>query len=289
MPYLYLVISILCFSFDGIVGAFYNRKNEGFKNTTPIYNLLISASIFIVWFIALLFNFKYDLGVLIYAVIFGVFYCASTFGLINALKTGPVILTTLLFQLSLIVVSIWGFIFWNSKISLLVIIGLVLTAVALYLCLYNGKKEEKKTITLKWLIYALLGLFGNAGCTIAQRTQQMKFNGEYGEFLMAVATFISLIYFIIAFIVSDRKETKMVFKKSWYFPVIGGVNNFILNLFVLLLATTVLSPSLIYPSLAIVSLIITTLFSMFVFKEKMFWWQWLGVAFGIIATGILSI
>jgi drug/metabolite transporter (DMT)-like permease len=55
------------------------------------------------------------------------------------------------------------------------------------------------------------------------------------------------------------------------------------------LATSELSPSLIYPVVAIGGLMLTTVFSAFVFKEKMHWWQWVGVLIGSVAVGILSI
>ena len=57
----------------------------------------------------------------------------------------------------------------------------------------------------------------------------------------------------------------------------------------IILATSPISPSLIYPSLAIGSLMVNIVFSAFVFKEKMRWWQWVGVGIGALATGILSL
>ena len=53
--------------------------------------------------------------------------------------------------------------------------------------------------------------------------------------------------------------------------------------------TSTLSPSLIYPTLAIASIAITTLFSTLVFKEKIYWWQWVGVFVGTVAVVLLSI
>ena len=88
---------------------------------------------------------------------------------------------------------------------------------------------------------------------------------------------------------SDKSQSKIIIKSSWYYPVATGVLNVMLNFCVILLATTTLSPSLIYPVLAIASLALTTVFSAFVFKEKMRPWQWVGVLIGAIAVAILSI
>ena len=45
----------------------------------------------------------------------------------------------------------------------------------------------------------------------------------------------------------------------------------------------------VYPVLSIGSLMVTTFFSVFIFKEKMRWWQWIGVVVGATAVGLLSI
>ena len=88
---------------------------------------------------------------------------------------------------------------------------------------------------------------------------------------------------------SERSDSKMILKKSWFFPVLAGGLNGILNLLVILLATSTLSPSLIYPVIGVGSLGVTTIFSTVIFKEKMHWWQWVGVAVGAIAVVLLSI
>lgn len=55
------------------------------------------------------------------------------------------------------------------------------------------------------------------------------------------------------------------------------------------MALTALSPSLIYPVLGVGGLAVVTIFSLLVFKEKMRWWQWIGVAVGAVAVLLLSI
>ena len=209
--------------------------------------------------------------------------------IINALKQGSVMLTSLFSQLSLILVSIWGFFFWNAQFTWTVGIGLVLTVIALWLCLYNGSSKETVKINFKWIRYIFMLVIGNAGCSIVQRTQQLNFDGKYGNFLMLVATGISTLVCLVLYLRSDRRDSAVIARSSWYLPVLAGALNALLNLFVILMATSDLSPSLIYPVLAIGSLIIITILSLLVFKEKMRWWQWLGVLLGIAATGILSI
>lgn len=288
MPYLYLLVSVLGVASTNIIAELYNRKNKTEKNNTSIYTLLVHASIFICWLIMFLFDRTYDWAVVPYAILFALFFTVCVVCNVYALKTGPVVLTALMLQLSLVGVTVWGFIFWDTPFTLLTAVGIVLIALSLWLCLYTGKSEEKK-INVKWLILAGLAFVGNAGASITQRTQQIRFNGQYGNFLMAVATGLSVISCAVLYACSEKGDVKKLIKTSWYFPTLGGGANVLLNVCVILLATSTLSPSVIYPVLAVGSLMITTLFSKFVFKEDMRWWQWLGVLVGTVAVAILSV
>ena len=289
MQYFYLISSVFLVASTNIIGTFFNRRNESKKDITPLYNFLLLCAVFSWWTILFLTDRTLDLAVIPYAVGFAVCYTLCNIGLINALKTGSVMLTSLFCQLSLILVSVWGFFFWSEEFTWVTGLGLALTAIALYLCLYTGKSEKGSKLSFKWLFFALLALIGNAGCSIVQRTQQISFDGKYGNFLMFVATGVSAVVFLMTFLRSDKRDAKTVVKTSWYFPVLAGLSNALLNLFVIFMATSTLSPSLIYPTLAVGSLIVVTLFSLFVFKEKMRWWQWIGVVLGVVATGILSL
>ena len=287
MPYLYLISSIFLNASSSIICAFYNRKNKEKQNASPFYTLLLLSSVFVCWVILFLLDGSINLKVIPYALLFSIGYISAVVGLVYALKTGPVLLTSLILQLSLIGTTIWGFFFWNAKFTLLVGVGLVLVVVSLWLCLYTGKKEERK-LNLKWIFWVLILFLGNSCCTIVQKTQQMDFNGRYGNFMMMVATGVGVILTAFLYLRGDRSQEETLLKKAWVFPVLSGVLNAIQNLLVIVLATTSLSPSLIYPVLSIGGLMIVTMFSAFVFKEKMQWWQWIGVALGGIAIVLLS-
>lgn len=288
MPYLYLISSVFFVASSSILGAFYNKKNVGKKSATELYNALLLSSVAVFWLVSFLLDGTFDWAVVPYSILFAASYTICNVGLINALKTGSVALTSLMLQLSLIGTTIWGFFFWDTKFTPLVAIGLILVAVALWLCLYTGKKE-KGAFSWKWLFFTMMAFLGNVGCTIVQKTQQMDFNAQYGNFLMMVAIAISAIVCIVMYLRSDKIDFSQTVRTSWYFPVSAGVCNALLNLFVIFLATSSLSPSLIYPVLSIGGLMLTTTCSAFIFKEKMHWWQWLGIGVGIVAVGILSL
>lgn len=288
MPILYLVVSVFMNASSSLFGKLFNLKNAEKKETSAFYNFLLLVSVCFCWGILYAFEWSFNVNVLLYSVLFAVCYTICNVGIINALKHGPATLTSLFVSLSLILTTIWGFLFWNAKVTVPVIIGLVLVVIAIYLCLYTKDKSEK-ALSLKWLFFVLLAFFGNAGCTIVQRTQQVRFNGQYGSMLMLFATFFSAVVCLFAYLKSDKKDVRELLKESWWIPVFAGICNVILNVCVMLMALTILSPSLIYPVIGVGGLAVVTLFSLVVFKEKMCWWQWLGVITGMLAVLLLSV
>lgn len=288
MPYVYLLVSVFMGASSSVFGKFFGKKNEGVKDATKLYNFLQLTSVFSIWFILYTFNFSFEVCVLPYCLLFAACFTVCNVGIINALKHGPTTLTALFNSLSLIVTTIWGFLFWETEVSLIVLTGLALVTIAIYLCLYTGKKEDKK-FSWKWLLFVLMAFLGNAGCSIVQRTQQIQFSGQHKYMLMTFATLLSATACFVIYLCGDKTNSKEILKKSWYFPVTAGICNVVLNLFVMLLATSPLSPSLIYPVIGVGGLMVVTLVSLFVFKEKLKWQQWLGIVIGAIATVLLSI
>ena len=288
MPYVYLIVSVFMSAASSIFGQLFNRQNEGKADSGAFYNFFLLVSVCSGWGILYALDFSFDLRVIPYSVLFAISYTVCNIGIIHALKCGPTTLTSLFVGLSLILTTIWGFIFWDAKITMPVIIGLVLVAIAIYLCLYTKKKEEK-AVSWKWLFFVLLAFFGNAGCSIVQRTQQVIFHGQHSKMLMLFATFLSAAACFVIYLKSDKRDTAAMLKRSWWAPVSAGGCNVVLNLFVMLMALSTLSPSLVYPVIGVGGLVVVTVFSLLVFREKMYWWQWLGVGVGVVAIGILSV
>lgn len=291
MSYFYLIFSLVFMSTSSIFGGFFNRKNEKRINSTALYNFIYCTVAFICWIILFAIEPSFHVGVLPYAVGFGISYIIAQLGLINALQTGPISLTSLILQLSLIGTTLWGFVFWDTPFTLTVGIGLLLVVLSLWLCLYTGKSKAstQNKITVKWILFASMAFLGNAGCSILQRTQQMKHNGQHGNLLMVCALLISVIFTMILYLKGKKTDSKMILKTSGIYPILAGICNVLLNLFVILLASSPIPPSIIYPVLAIGGLSITSIFSFVVFHEKLRIWQWLGIAIGATAVVLLSI
>ena len=290
IDYAYLGLATASLTVSNVLCGFYGRRTNGSKDPMALFSFVELCAIFLFWAVMFAVAPEFNLSVLPYSIAFAVFFAMGKVGYVFAVKEGSLVLTSMVLQSSLILVSVWGMLFWGAKFTLRVGIGLVLVAVALVLCLYNGKHEDssKKKVSLKWAFFALVSFLGNAGCTITQKTQQLSFNGKYGNMLMLFASMLSGIVGLTLYMKSDKSHSKQILKTNLYLPVLSGASNGLLNLFVMLLAVSALSPTLVYPTIAVGGLILTALISLLCFKEKLKWWQWIGVVVGIVATATLS-
>ena len=288
MPYIYLILSVFLASSSNVLGKLFNRKNAQRKAAGVIYTFSLLVSVSLGWGVRFALDGSFEPSVLWYSLLFAICYTTVQFGVINALKHGPAVLTSLFTSLSMILTTIWGFFFWDSPLTLTVGVGLLLVVVSIVLCLYT-KGSKDKAISGKWLIAVALAFFGNAGCSIVQRTQQVQYNGQHGNMLMFFATALSALMYLAIFLKSDKSDTKAVLKSAWWMPITSGVCNLFLNVLVMLMAVSTLSPSLIYPVIGLGGLAIVTVFSQVVFKEKMTRTQWCGIAIGAVAVLLLSI
>ena len=290
LPYIYLISCVFFAASLSLFASSFNKRNEGRKHDcTPLYNLIYVLCVVIGWSFIWATDFSFEIKVLPYSILFAVGYAAAVMGLIISMKNGPMALTSLIFQLSIVAVSVWGFIFWDSPVTAPVIIGLILVLLSLFFCLYTKKKEGEKGISLKWIICVGITFISNGAISVIQRQQPIDFNKQHSSMMMFFGTFFAFIIILGFFLKSDKSEAKAVIKSSGIFPVLSGICNVLMNLFIIILATSKLSPSLIYPSIGVGGIIITTIFSVIALKEKKTVLQWIGIIFGAAATVLLSI
>ena len=191
MPYLYLTLCTLTCASASVFGKIFQRKSGAFRASDTFYNFALLLAATIGWGVLYITDFSFDTGVLLYSALFALTFVSYATGLIGALRYGSATLTTLLVSLSLLVTTIWGFFFWDASFTPFVAVGLVLVVVSIVLCLYTENEEGKSGISLKWVFFVALAFFGNAGCAIVQRTQQLQYAGRYGNMLMFFALLFS--------------------------------------------------------------------------------------------------
>lgn len=288
MSYIYLLSAIIFSAMLSIMTAVFNSRNK-ISNILNLYNLIYMASSFVCWTIMYILNFSFEPKVLIYSVGYGICYTMALIGLFNAIKYGPISLTSFIKQLSFVGVAIWGFIFWRSPITLTVMIALLLIAVSLYLCFKSNKNQSYNLLSMKWVLYVILLFIGNAGCSIVQKYQQMEFSGKHKDMLMCFAVAFAMLLSGLFLIKNGIPNFKLLSKGSFKFPIFAGFSSALANLFILLLANTTLSPAVIYPCIAVGGMILSILFSVIAYKEHLMKTQCIGLSIGVVAIVFLNI
>lgn len=289
MPYLYLALSIVASAMLSIMSSAFKRVNSEVPDTASFYNVIVTVSAVACWGVRWAFDFFFSPKILLYALLYGIFYTMAMTGLFKAIEFGSVSLTSFVKQLSLIAVSVWGFIFWGAPVTPLIIVGMALIVLSLYLCFAHQKGDTGGGVSLKWLLAAALLLAGNAGASIVQKYQQMEFSGKGGSALMFFATAFSALACIVIYLKGRLPEVSRISKPTLLCPIVGGVSSTLLNAFIILMLSSTLSTSIIFPGIAVGGMILTILFSVAVYKERLSAIRWLGLAVGALALVLLNI
>jgi len=286
MDILFLIFAVISASLVNILSSFFIYKNKVNKNGGVLFNFLLSFAPLICWAIYYAIEQGFEPFVLLYALGFGISFIGAFIFLHFAIQTGPLSITSLLVQMSLVLTVIWGIIFWQTPVNAYTIVGLVLITLSLALCVL---RKDKKKFNFKWLLFSLLACIANAGATIIMKTEQIQYENKYGGEMMFFAfVFVVIIGGLMCLIIRKKIELSNL-KGSWWIAPLTGLVNFSLNLFVILLAKTSLSPAIIYPCIAIGSLALNIIFSLAFNKEKITVIQYIGLAFGAAAIVFLSL
>lgn len=224
-----------------------------------------------------------------YSLAFAGSYCfALVFGLL-AIKVGPLSLTSLLTSFSLLIPTFYGIVALNEQTSMLLYLGLVLLLAALVLINFEKKGEEKK-ITLRWVIYILLGFVGNGMCSTVQKIQQINQAGLYKSEFMIVALGISVLAVSAIAIFTERKQIVPAIKKGAVCFIPCGLANGIVNFLVIYLsAPGRMAASVMFPVISGGGIVLTFLISLFIYKEKLSKWQLIGSGLGLISVVLLNL
>lgn len=216
-----------------------------------------------------------------YSIAFSLSYSCALVGSFLAIKHGPLSLSSLVFQYSLLIPTFYGLIVYREPLKPSLIIGLLLLAISLFLVNKRSEKAEMK-ISLRWLIFLLIGFAGNGFCSTVQKIQQYDFGGKYkSEFMIIAITVSSVVLFCISFF-TEKKNALNSLKNGLVWIVICGLANGGVN-FGTMVLTNVMSASVMFPIISAGSVIITCIASILIYKEQLSKAQITGFAVGIAA------
>lgn len=295
MDYLYLLFGMVGMGGLSVFAAFYNRKNAERTNVSRLYTLMVTIFALLGWVVLyLIFDRTFEPKVLLFSAFYGVGYATAMLGVVGALRAGSVALTAFVKQFSFVFVSIFGYFVGWGRFSLPAGIGIAAIVVLLLLCLTSEKKEKggdgRPKVTLRWFLFALMILGGNALCSILQKYQQILYPGKHQCMMMLFGVAFAVGVAALFGIGEKKTHWRAAVKHSFQFPLLAGCCSAALNLAILLLATSkIFTSGFVFSALAVGGLAVTMLADLILFRERLSVRQWIGMVLGTGALVFLNI
>ena len=232
-------------------------------------------------------------GGILTAFVFGVFFSLCVFLNMKALEEGPVSLTILIINFSLVFQLVYSFLFLNESITVFRVVGILLLFVCMFL--FSNPKVTGEKISAKWLLYSIGSMVLNGLISIIAKVYAIETDNAYSfPFLMWGYVFATLTSFVLAFCFRVRlPEDRRVPFGKFFVPamivciLVVGLSNFGLNLSVLLLAT-MMDGAIVYPAIQGGGPIFAAIGSRLLFHEQISWKKALAILLGALAIVLLN-
>ena len=197
-----------------------------------------------------------------------------------------VTVTSLSSKLSVVLPTLAGVILFSERLNFVATMGIVLALVALVLVV-GGKKQTDKTNKTNWLLPVLIFFGTGTGDILMKLTEQQNQKGNLG-FMIAFIYFIALL-FGIGIVAYDliRGKSKWQWKSA-----LGGIGLGVINYFStysVYNAMRCFDNVVLFPIYNIGVVSVTALVGWLLFKEKLTWKNYLGLAIAIIAVILITL
>lgn len=284
--YVMLFFTAICLGTQTILQKQYNKKT-GTGSYLFCAVLCLAALLFfgmLAW-ITGSFEPRLLLENLPYSVAFSIFFTAAIVFSTLAITVGPLSLTALIVQYSLLIPTLYGVLFRQERLSRFFWPGLFLLLLSLFLV--NFQKENTK-ISLRWILFVTLAFIGNGGCSTVQKIQQLSRAGNGKNELMIGALCLSACFFLLLSWFRQKGTILFCLKKGGLFAALAGICNGGANLAVMYLATR-LSSAVMYPIISAGSILFVFTISRFVFRETLSKTQYMGFLLGVLTIVLFNL
>ncbi len=287
MPWLLLLVSILFASVNSVLLHKLPAKSDLF-----LLNLICSG----VWILLLFslngFSVALTPSVLLWGVLYGVTQEMFLFFKAQAMKSGPVSLTTLIGNCSLILSTPVGILVWQESVSVPQLIGIGALILAFVFCTYK-KGEKAAPATKKWFLYCLCFFTLAAGVGILFKAFSKAEGGEHVGDMMLVAAVVMLLFAGIKLavrrcVVKGEAQGFEVSRRFVLIALINGVLGCCYNRLNISLAGK-LESAVFYPCFNGGVILLSTLLGLFFLRERLTRRQAVGLALGIAAVVTVGI
>ena len=197
-----------------------------------------------------------------------------------------VTVTSLSSKLSVVLPTLAGVVLFSEKLNFVATMGIVLALVALVLVV-GGKNATNKDIKINWLLPVLIFFGTGTGDILMKLTEQQNTRDDMG-FMIAFIYFIAMLFgFLVVAFDLIRSKSKWQWKNA-----IGGITLGVINFFSTFCvynAMRCFDNVVLFPVYNIGVVCLTALTGWLLFKEKLTWKNYMGLAIAILAVILITL
>ena len=287
MNYFLLFLTALFIVFQKVIQDRYNAKC---RSGVFLFSGMISFFA-MCFFMAVNRDWTWSSELMIPAVSFGLSYAAATVFVVLAIKCGSLAKTTLITSYSLLVPAFAGLIILREPIGIPMIAGMILLVLSLWLTNHRKKTADtpKERISLKWLVFVLLGFVGNGMCSTVQKLSPHYLGADVNLTLSTIAALgLSTVVLIAASFLTKETDLKSTLRVGGPLSLFCGLFNGAVNYLAIYL-NQFIPASVMFPVLSAGELILIVPYSLLVRRERFTAKQWIGFGVGVVSVVLLNL
>lgn len=230
-------------------------------------------------------------GVLLLAMLYGLFTMGSQSLYILAVKNGSVSVCSLIYASSFLIPTVFSTIAYREAFSAVKIIGIAVMLISILMVSYKGKGQESGGMTGISFVFVFLAMLSAGSVGIIQKIIGHSFeNVENGDFLFVAFCFMLAFSLAVKIAVTLKNKEKIIpADKSFFaFALALAVSQVVANKLNMFLVA-VMSGMVFFPVINGGTIIVSSVGSRIMFKEKLGAIQIFGIAIGIVALILIAI
>jgi drug/metabolite transporter (DMT)-like permease len=219
----------------------------------------------------------------------GIVFIGSLFVMSETIAKSGISVAQVANRMSVVIPISIAILFYNDKITIAKVIGIVLAIIAVYLV--SHKESAVRFGQKLWWLFPLI-IFVCSGIVDASMNYAQRYLlsvDDFDAFLSTIFStafvfgFIALLYQLII------KKEKLQIQAIPVGIILGAINFGTMYFIVKALSSGIFEPSSLFPINNLSILTISTIISVLVFKEKLSSKNWLGIGLSILAILILGL
>lgn len=277
------------FAQNVLMKAFTNGKRLSLFSVV-LYNLLLACGALVLFFLVQAATgtaVAFHLPTVLYALAFSACFTGSIFFSTLAFACGPMAVSALFIQYSLILPTLFGVVFCRERPGVLAGIGVLLLFVSLLLT----ESPKRAAGGRRWLLYILLAFVGNGMCSVLQKLHQLRYPGQY-RFELLECSMLGVILLSALLLIPLRRTAAerpaALCRSAARYALPAGLCNGIVNYLVVVLVNR-MAASVIFPVITAGGVVLTFLVSQLVYREKLRVGQYVGYALGVLSVVLLNL